>query len=249
LDFLPTMRDFIEKAFIPVGHTLYVYGGGWNENDDGASIEARTVGEAKGWRAFYATQGSGYSYKNFLRCSSLGLDCTGYIGWVLYNLFNTENYKNGFVFRSDILGDKLSEKGLGWVERAENVKEHILGDIFFSKKHRHAYISLGECEDKSVVLLHSSPPGVILSGTESLSGKNSLAQKTVNKFMREKYPEWSIKFPCTDRGRDYLFGYDRFRFFNLIVADPEELTRQRPDCVLDALKLPHAEKEVFEEKH
>ena len=237
MNFLPTMKQLIEKALIPVGHTLYVYGGGWDDDDIKAGPEARSIGEARGWKMFYKTQNSNYNFKNFMNCSSLGLDCTGYIGWTLYNLFNTENNKEGFVFRSDILGEKLAEKGLGWVERAENIDEYICGDIFFSKKHRHAYICLGECEDKSIVLIHSSPPGVMISGTTTPEGKKgSIAQKTANEFMNKNYPKWRIKFPCSDRGVDYLSDYDRFRFFRLIVTDPDGITLQSPSDVLRSLK-------------
>lgn len=229
----PTLKLFIQKALIPVGHTMYVYGGGWNEEDTLAGIEATSIGEASAWRKFFATQGTHYNFRNFMHCSSLGLDCTGYIGWAIYNLFNTQNNLDGYVFESRVLGYRLEEMGLGSVTEAQNVTNHRCGDIFFSPVHRHAYIALGEFCDKSVALLHSSPPGVMLSGTPSPYGiKSSLAQKCAKRFMQKKHPEWTVKFPCCDRGMDYLQGYHRFRFFKVVVSDPEGICTYTPQEIL-----------------
>lgn len=232
----PTLKLFIQKALIPVGHTMYVYGGGWNEEDTFASREATAIGESPAWFQFFCTQNRQYNFKNFLHCSSLGLDCTGYIGWAIYNLFNKEDGLNGYVFESRILGYRLQEMGLGSVTEAQNVTNHRCGDIFFSPKHRHAYIALGEFEDKSVVLLHSSPPGVMLSGTDSPYGdKPSLAQRCATGYMKKKHPQWFFKYPCSDRGKDYLQDYHRFRFFKVVVSDPEGICELNPEEILSLI--------------
>ena len=226
LNNFPTIKKLIKTAFIPLGHTMYVYGGGWNEEDTFASLEARTIGESSAWRNFFLTQSSSYNFKNFLHCSTLGLDCTGYIGWVIYNLLNTQDNLCGYVFKSNELGYRLEELGLGSVSECSSPLTHRCGDIFFSPKHSHAYISLGECADKSVLLLHSSPPGVILSGTPSprYCSSRSQAQRCARKFMQANHPNWHAKFPQSDRGADYLCDYHRFRFHKLIVRDPDELS-------------------------
>lgn len=229
----PTLKLFIQKALIPVGHTMYVYGGGWNEEDTFASREATAIGESPAWRQFFNTQSCQYDFKNFLHCSSLGLDCSGYIGWAIYNLFNEDDGLPGYVFESRLLGYRLQEMGLGSVTEAQNVTNHRCGDIFFSPKHRHAYIALGEFEDKSVVLLHSSPPGVMLSGTASpYKSKPSLAQRCASYFMQKNHPEWFFKYPCSDRGTDYLRDYHRFRFFKVVVSDPEGICAYTPGEIL-----------------
>lgn len=221
----PTIKKLIKTAFIPLGHTMYVYGGGWNEEDTFASIQARTIGESTAWHKFFLTQSSNYNFKKFLHCSTLGLDCTGYIGWVIYNLLNTQDNLSGYVFKAKELGYRLEELGLGSVSEASPSLNHLCGDIFFSPKHCHAYISLGECDDKSVLLLHSSPPGVMLSGTPApYSSARSQAQKCARRFLQINYPEWYAKFPQTDRGRDYLCDYHRFRFYKVVVPDPDELS-------------------------
>ena len=177
-----------------------------------------------------------YKYKNYLHCSSLGLDCTGYIGWVLYNLFNTKSGGEGFVYRSDILGYALQDKALGTVTDGKDFKNHRCGDILFSSKHHHAYISLGKCADGSAVILHSSPPGVMLSGTACKSANKSEAQKIATDFMHKHYPKWSIKYPDSNRGIDYLSDYSRFRFYDSILPDFERITTLTPEKILSSLK-------------
>lgn len=221
----PTIKKLVKTALTPLGHTMYVYGGGWNEEDTFASLEARSIGESSAWKNFFLTQTSGYNFKKFLHCSTLGLDCTGYIGWVIYNLLNSEDNLPGYVFKSTELGYSLEKLGLGGVSEASLNPTHRCGDIFFSSKYSHAYISLGECEDKSVLLLHSSPPGVILSGTPSPFCKGrSIAQIYAHRFMQKNHPQWYAKFPKCDRGADYLKDYHRFRFYKVVVPDPDDVS-------------------------
>lgn len=220
LIFLPTIKQLLSKALMPVGHTMYVYGGGWNAEDTGAGDEARSIGVQEVWEKFFIGCTKDYDYKNFKFCTSLGLDCTGYIGWCIYNLLNTENGHAGFVFPSGQLGTKLSELGLGAVEPSECVKTHECGDIFFSEKFRHAYISVGEYDDGSVLILHSSPPGVMISGTAAASEDGrSMAQFHAQELMKTYFPDWYLKYPISDRGKDYLNDYDRFIFYKAVVRD------------------------------
>ncbi len=228
----PTIKRFIKTALIPVGHTMYVYGGGWDETDTAASVEAKTIGESKQWVDFYNSQTSLYNYKDYLRLSSLGLDCTGYIGWAIYNLLYTENARQGFVFKSGVLGEKLHTLGLGSITQASQVSTRHCGDIFYSAKHSHAYICIGECPDKSVVLLHASPPGVMVSGTKTPENKNSLAISFAQEFMHSYFPDWLSRYPDVSRGAEYLYDYNRFRFYNVLVPDPDDFTLLDPEDVL-----------------
>ena len=236
--FLPTIKQFISKALIPVGHTMYIYGGGWNKEDTGAGKEARSIGESELWRKFFQSCKKDYDYRNFRYCTELGLDCTGYIGWSIYNLFNTESGKNGFVFSSGELGFKLSEMGLGAVTLDFDTEKHKCGDIFFSSKFHHAYISVGEYTDGSVMILHSSPPGVMISGTgSSKSSKRSMAQIHSERLMKKYFSDWYEKYPKSDRGTDYLKDYKRFRFYNTVVPDPDMLSEKEPDRILHEILL------------
>ena len=34
-----TLENLLKTALLPIGKTMYIYGGGWNEKDTGAGIE------------------------------------------------------------------------------------------------------------------------------------------------------------------------------------------------------------------
>lgn len=55
---VPALKSFLKNALMPAGETMYVYGGGWNEADTGAGIEAVTIGLSPEWKRFYAMQDS-----------------------------------------------------------------------------------------------------------------------------------------------------------------------------------------------
>lgn len=45
-----TTTTFLKNALKPVGQTLYIYGGGWNEAQTGSGTEALTLGLSKEWK-------------------------------------------------------------------------------------------------------------------------------------------------------------------------------------------------------
>ena len=47
-----TLKNLLSAALQPVGTTLYVYGGGWNWQDDGASRQTMALGVPDSWGAF-----------------------------------------------------------------------------------------------------------------------------------------------------------------------------------------------------
>jgi hypothetical protein len=52
------------------------------------------------------------------------------------------------------------------------------------------YIVIGQCDDGSVLLVHSSPAGVQINGTTTPSGENdSKAIILATKYMHEYYPK------------------------------------------------------------
>ena len=61
-----TTTDFLKNALKPVGQTLYIYGGGWNEAQTGSGTEALTLGLSKEWKSFYDTQDNTYNYENYI---------------------------------------------------------------------------------------------------------------------------------------------------------------------------------------
>ena len=60
-----TLENLLKTALLPIGKTMYIYGGGWNENDTGAGIEAMTLGIDPKWAEFAQKQDSSYNFKDY----------------------------------------------------------------------------------------------------------------------------------------------------------------------------------------
>lgn len=214
----------------PLGQTMYVWGGGWNEEDTGAGVEACTLGISPAWAEFAALQDATYDYQNTLYQIHNGLDCSGYIGWLLYNLLETENGKEGYVMSSSQMAKRFSELGFGEYTPAGQVTDWQAGDIM--SMNGHAWMALGTCEDGSVVLLHASPPGVILSGTKLPDGSESIAVQLASHYMKTYYPEWYARYPDTSRPHSYLTNSHRMRWYKDVLSDEEGLRELSADEVL-----------------
>ncbi len=230
-----TVRRFLENALKPMGTTLYVYGGGWNKEDTGAGEEATTLGLSPAWGEFYRSQDASYDSSQYRYQIEKGLDCSGYVGWTIYNTLETENGKPGYVFLSREFGDRLAEMGYGNNVPREAVDGYIPGDIMSSSIDYHVWISLGQCPDGSVVLLHSSPPGVRICGTAAPDGtQSSQAVSIAERFMSERYPDWYSRYPDCYKGMSYLTNYSRFRWGD-IMYDPDGYGSLTPEQVLTDL--------------
>ena len=59
-----TLKNFLSTALMPVGNTLYVYGGGWDWQDVGSAIQTRTIGVSKDWLRFFQSQDENYTYRD-----------------------------------------------------------------------------------------------------------------------------------------------------------------------------------------
>ena len=197
-----TIKELLQTGLKPVGSTMYVWGGGWKGNS--ASKEARRLGVSSSWKAFYKKQKKGYNYHKYLNQSSKGLDCPGYIGWCIYNVMESSNGQKGYVLYAEDMARNYARRGWGTFTKRSKVKNYKAGDIM-SNPAGHVYMVVGSCKDGSVVLLHSSPPGVTLCGTSTRSGKtNSQAVKLAKKYMKKYYPVWYKKFGDCSRGKSYL---------------------------------------------
>lgn len=214
-DNTPTLFSLLKNAALARDQVLYVWGGGWNEEDTGGNEEANSMGLSQSWLDFYQTSLDGYNYADHPWEIHSGLDCSGYVGWVL---FNTLQDGKDHVVLADQFDEVLSEQGLGTRKSAAEVTEILPGDIMTSADH--IYIALGQYDDGSVLLIHSSPPGVKISGT---SGKAYEAAQN-----------------CQTNGWDasadssYLH-YDQFRFSQSVLPDPEQVQSMNPDGILDLL--------------
>ncbi|MBO4545233.1 MAG: hypothetical protein J5773_05575, partial [Verrucomicrobia bacterium] len=62
---LKTLKNFLATAFTPVGTALYVWGGNWTWQDEGTSIQGRSLGVSKTWVDFYNSKDDDYFYQDY----------------------------------------------------------------------------------------------------------------------------------------------------------------------------------------
>lgn len=227
-----TLKNFLATAFMPVGKTLYVYGGGWDWQDEGSSIQTRTIGVSNDWVKFFESQDENYTFRDkdddeanedpansyypyggYNEYYYAGLDCSGYAAWTIYNVMNTDDGLEGYVVGSTKMARKLAGQGLGeWTRDFEKPVNHkdsdfLPGDIF--SKNGHVWICVGTCEDGSILILHSTPslsrtgqPG----GGPQLSAigpdENCEAYKLADKYMSKYYPDWYERYPAVLKDYD-----------------------------------------------
>ena len=228
-----TLQEFLKIAMEPVGQTMYVWGGGWNEEDTGAGIEATTLGLSSQWKIFFEQQSSNYDYQTTLYQIHDGLDCSGYVGWVIYNLMETESGQSGYVMKSQEMASTYASYGWGTFTPYSEVTDHKPGDIFSNEGH--VYISLGTCDDGSVLLVHSSPPGVRLCGTLLPSGESSKAVELASSIMSTHYPEWFEKYPSCEVDLSYLTNYDQFQWNADTLSDAQFIQNLSAEEIADLL--------------
>ena len=269
-----TISNFLRTAMMPVGRALYIYGGGWNREDTGSSAEARTLGLSPLWGRFFDRQDGTFSYRGYdptppgggsAACyyphngvneyHGEGLDCSGYLGWVLYNTFETESGREGYVVPSSSFAERLADRGWGRRTRPGSgltggpaAHEIRPGDIMSMKGH--VWISLGSCPDGSIVIAHSSP-------TESRAGRpgggmqisavgpdgSCEAFRLADRCMAEHLPGWygrymtSLKDPAVylaaEDGASGLFTWDTSCGRGL--TDPEGVRDMTAAEVLEVL--------------
>lgn len=226
----PTIEKLLLLAKDPLGKTMYVWGGGWNEEDTGAGIEAVTLGISPAWEEFALKQDADYDFNETRYQIHHGLDCSGYIGWLIYNLMETVNGKAGYVVSASKMAEFLSEKGFGEYTENTLVKDWQAGDIM--SMDGHVWMSLGMCKDGSVVVLHASPPGVTLSGTLLPDGSESMAVALSNQYMRQYYPQWYKKYSVKPCEYKYLTDSGRMRWYPEIVSDVQGIREKGAEEVL-----------------
>lgn len=208
-----SLRLFLENALKPVGTTMYIWGGGWNESDTGAGVGATYIGLYPKWGEFTDAQGADYNYKQHRYELENGLDCSGFVGWAVYNTFETEKGKEGYVTKAKNMAAYFANKG--WGRLIENPKQFLPGDIISMKKH--VWICLGTCEDGSVLLVHASPPGVSVCGTKGV------AAKLAKEYMSSRYPEWQHKYPKREVSDSYVENVKLFRWTKETMPDAKDI--------------------------
>ncbi len=234
-----TMKELFDIALKPVGKTMYIWGGGWDSKNEKAGKSATRIGLSSKWEKFANKQDADYNFKEYRYQSEKGLDCSGYVGWVIYNLFEEKSGKEGYVTFSTEMAKDFANRG--WGVLIKNPHEFKPGDIV--SMDGHVWISLGTCEDGSVLLVHSSPPGVSVCGTkipgssdEREEEKESVAIVLAKEFMTEYFPEWQRKYPNRAVSVGYLEEVTVLRWNEDTLTDALEYQMMNGEEVIKSFK-------------
>ena len=100
----------LANALLPVGKTLYVWGGGHNWSD------ATRKGISPKWKQWYDSNSSSYNYRYYMDLSEAteqkGLDCSGFVGWSVYQIMQSRSGGPMYTDVSGNLGSLYSGKGI-----------------------------------------------------------------------------------------------------------------------------------------
>ena len=257
-----TVTNFLKNAMGPIGTSLYIYGGAWDWQDVGSSIQARTIGVPKEWVKFFNSQDVNFTYKNMDAEHSFypfgeyneyyyaGADCSGYVGWALYNTFNTENGLEGYVGSARNMAKDLADAGLGeWTKDIKTASGEVdlkPGDIMSISAH-HIWICLGTCDDGSILIAHCSPsdsrtnmPGAGAQISAIGTSTDCEAYKLADEYMSKYYPKWYERYPIYLTDPDVYLDTEkgnagRFRWTANGLSDYEGIQNMKPADVLKVL--------------
>ena len=254
---LKTIKNLLATAMQPVGHTLYVFGGGWNWQDNGSSMQATSIGVPQKWVDFFDKNTADYTYRTEQGPTTYyphngvnqyyyaGADCSGYIGWTIYNVMNTQNGGAGYVMPSTQMAKNFAQQyNFGTWTQDVRPADFKPGDIM--SMNGHAWIYLGSCPDGSAVILESTPSksvkntpggGIQLS---ALGDKNSAAAALVTKYMALFCPEWSQRYPINVLNFNSYTSFTgdtagRFSWNGDTLSDPDGYTTKNAEEILKDL--------------
>ena len=228
-----TIKCFLSNALVPVGTVLYVWGGGW--------YNATTIGVPSVMRIWYNSQPKSYDYHKYYDLTAAnrekGFDCSGFVGWCTYQaMHRTSGEGYGYTVVSGQVGAKY--KALGWgstISRKKMKKnEYTLmsGDIGYNEGH--VWIVIGQCEDKSAVIVHSTPQaGVQIAGTATPEGNyNSQAYAIAQKCMAKYYPASMKRYEYKNSAGNMIPQYSFFRWNRSALADPDGYMNKNAEQII-----------------
>lgn len=216
-----TIKNYLAGALQPVGKALYVWGGGWNDST--------RKGVSPIWVSWYNSQSSNYDYNNYRDLSDTnrakGLDCSGFVGWASYQVMHSQSGEGGgYTVVSGEIGPYY-QNTLKW---GQIVNQNYLsktewkmqpGDIGYDDGH--TWIVLGQCPDKSAVIVHSTPQaGCQIAGTCTPSGDYdsqaiSLAETYMSKY--RGFTKYNYHTSCGN----YIRRGNYLRWYGSTLSDPD----------------------------
>ena len=215
-----TVKGMLSAAIEPVGKCLYVWGGGWNEEDTAAGIEAMTIGPSQRWYEFFNENDRNYNFRKTRYQIHDGLDCSGYVGYITYQVFEDEYSDFGYVFKAGEIPGKYLDLFGGEYHKSYEVGDYQPCDIM--GKSGHVFIVIGQCDDGSVLFMHASPPALSLCGTPTPGGRSeSQAVILARQYMSLYRSECYNRYDTCSRDRSFLTGYNQFRWDPSVLSDPD----------------------------
>ena len=229
-----TIKNYLLGALQPVGKVLYVWGGGWNDSN--------RIGITQTMINWYNSQSSNYDYSNWADLSTAnrakGFDCSGFVGWATYQVMHSKTGEHsGYTVVSGEVGGYYKSLGWGTTINQSYLSSHSYtlkaGDIGYNSGH--VWIVLGQCKDKSVVLVHSSNnAGVQIAGTTTPSGGYSSEAVSLATQYMKRYPGTS-KYKYGTSVGNYILQYNFFRWNRDTLADPDGYMSMYADEILEDL--------------
>lgn len=208
-----TIKNFLATSMEPVGTALYIYGGAWDWQDVGSSKEATSLGLSQTWLDFFQQNDKSFNYgyddipmksyyphSGYIQYYYAGIDCSGYVGWAMYNIMNNKSGGQGYVEPAGTMARTFAQT-YEYGEFTQDFKNYDFkpGDVFSMTGH--VWICLGVCDDGSIVILHSTPsdsyegnPGGGVQISAIGESEECEAYSLAKKYMKQYYPEWSKRY-------------------------------------------------------
>lgn len=226
-----TIKNYLAGAMKPVGQALYVWGGGWTDST--------RKGVSSTWQKWYASQSSSYDYNNYRDLSTAnrikGLDCSGFVGWSAYQVMHTTSgVGGGYTVVSGDIGSYYKSLGWGSIVNQNYLSQHSWkmqpGDVGYDSGH--TWIVVGQCADKSAVIVHSTPQaGCQLAGTTTPAGDyDSQAVALAKKYM-SRYAGYT-KYEYHPSCGNYIRRGNYLRWNTSTLSDPDGYKNKTADQIL-----------------
>ena len=229
-----TIKNYLAGALKPVGKALYVWGGGWNDSTRKGLSSTMTK-----WYKQWSSNPSGYDYHNYndltVTNRAKGFDCSGFVGWSAYQVMQTQSGVGyGYTVVSGEVGSYYVGKGWGTIVNQSYLSQHSWtlrpGDIGYNDGH--TWIVIGQCSDKSVVIVHSTPQaGVQISGTTTPTGSYSSEAVALAKKYMSMYSGYSI-FNYHPSVGNYIRNGNYLRWNRATLSDPDGYLKKSADEIL-----------------
>jgi hypothetical protein len=232
-----TIKNYLKGALLPIGKAVYVWGGGWTQST--------IKGVPSDWVNWYNKVSSSYDFNQYRDLTVgnrvKGLDCSGFVGWTAYQVMHEKSGEGlGYTVVSGSVGQSYVARGWGKIitqaDLASSNYKIVAGDVGYHSTH--TWIMLGQCKDKSCVIIHSTPnAGVQLAGTCTPAGNyDSQAVALAKKYMKS-YAGYTGKFagvykPSTG---NYIRQGNFLRWNSATLADPEGYRNMTADQILKDL--------------